>query len=112
MPFGDGTGPIGQGPMTGRAFGYCAGYAAPGYMTPGPGMGRGRGLGRGRGWQWRARYMPPGAHPYAPPYAPVREYTRQEELESLQSQAEMLQKNLEEVQNRIKELEKEKEDQS
>ncbi|NLG83887.1 MAG: DUF5320 domain-containing protein, partial [Firmicutes bacterium] len=25
MPRGDGTGPLGLGPMTGRAMGYCAG---------------------------------------------------------------------------------------
>jgi hypothetical protein len=46
MPFGDGTGPAGLGPMTGRAAGFCAGYPVPGYMNPvagragffGPGM--------------------------------------------------------------------------
>ncbi|MGI6097596.1 MAG: DUF5320 domain-containing protein, partial [Dethiobacteria bacterium] len=27
MPRGDGSGPAGMGPMTGRAAGYCAGYA-------------------------------------------------------------------------------------
>jgi hypothetical protein len=32
MPRGDGTGPGGMGPMTGRAAGYCAGYNVPGYM--------------------------------------------------------------------------------
>ncbi len=60
MPRGDGTGPMGMGPMTGRGAGYCAGYAAPGYANPvgfgrrlaggrGLGFGLGRGLGRGRG---------------------------------------------------------------
>jgi hypothetical protein len=34
MPFGDGTGPAGMGPMTGRAAGFCAGYPVPGYMNP------------------------------------------------------------------------------
>jgi len=34
MPFGDGTGPAGAGPMTGRAAGYCAGFPVPGYMNP------------------------------------------------------------------------------
>ena len=34
MPRGDGTGPAGMGPMTGRAAGYCAGYGVPGYMNP------------------------------------------------------------------------------
>jgi hypothetical protein len=33
MPYGDGTGPAGIGPMTGRAAGFCAGYSVPGYMN-------------------------------------------------------------------------------
>jgi len=32
MPRGDGTGPIGMGPMTGWGAGYCNGFAAPGYV--------------------------------------------------------------------------------
>ena len=34
MPFGNGTGPAGLGPMTGRAAGFCAGFPVPGYMNP------------------------------------------------------------------------------
>jgi hypothetical protein len=34
MPRGDGTGPAGLGPMTGRAAGFCVGYPVPGYMNP------------------------------------------------------------------------------
>jgi len=34
MPLGDGTGPAGLGPMTGRAAGYCAGFPMPGYINP------------------------------------------------------------------------------
>ena len=34
MARGDGTGPAGMGPMTGRGAGYCAGYPIPGYMNP------------------------------------------------------------------------------
>ena len=30
MPAGDGTGPMGMGPMSGRGAGYCGGYDAPG----------------------------------------------------------------------------------
>ncbi|HIJ72252.1 MAG TPA: DUF5320 domain-containing protein [Planctomycetes bacterium] len=33
MPLGDGTGPAGMGPMTGRAAGLCAGFPVPGYMN-------------------------------------------------------------------------------
>ena len=37
MPFGDGTGPAGLGPMTGRAAGFWAGFPVSGYMNPIPG---------------------------------------------------------------------------
>jgi hypothetical protein len=47
MPAGDGTGPMGLGPMTGRAAGYCAGYGMPGFANPIPGRGF-----WGRGWWW------------------------------------------------------------
>ena len=67
MPRGDRTGPMGLGPMTGRAAGYCAEFPVPGYMNPvgfwrrlWPGwrlvLGRGRGFGiRGRGRSWAGR---------------------------------------------------------
>ena len=60
MPFGDGTGPMGLGPMTGRAAGYCAGYGMPGFMNPIP----------GRGFWGRGATVLPGAgvpYPYYPP---------------------------------------------
>ncbi len=34
MPGGDGTGPRGLGPMTGRGAGFCAGFNVPGFMNP------------------------------------------------------------------------------
>ncbi|MBC8461292.1 MAG: DUF5320 domain-containing protein, partial [Deltaproteobacteria bacterium] len=40
MPGGDGTGPAGLGPMTGRAAGYCAGFPAPGFANAVPRGGR------------------------------------------------------------------------
>lgn len=49
MPFGDGTGPLGLGPRTGRGLGFCNGYNSPGF-TKGAPMGRGFGFGRGRGF--------------------------------------------------------------
>lgn len=39
MPRGDGTGPLGMGPMAGRGLGFCAGNKTPGYMC-GRGMRR------------------------------------------------------------------------
>ena len=50
--WGDGTGPAGQGPKTGRGLGRCTGNAAPGYQnTSVPRLGNGyrRFGGRGRG---------------------------------------------------------------
>lgn len=41
MPGGDGTGPAGKGPRTGRGLGYCAGYDSPGNTKSGR-RGRGR----------------------------------------------------------------------
>jgi hypothetical protein len=55
MPRGDGTGPRGTGPMTGRAAGYCAGFDMPGYADPVPGGRMGSGFGRGRGFAGRGR---------------------------------------------------------
>jgi hypothetical protein len=51
MPGGDGTGPGGMGPMTGRAAGYCAGYSVPGYANSAWGNGL------------RAGAVPPGYGP-------------------------------------------------
>lgn len=52
MVKGDRTGPNGQGSMSGRRMGFCAGFNAPGFMHSGFGRGCGcreRGCGRGRG---------------------------------------------------------------
>lgn len=79
MPGGDQTGPLGQGPMTGRGLGYCAGYNRPGYANPGPrgffgrGFGFSRGFGRGFGWR-RFAFGAPIAQVYPQPiYQPVTE---------------------------------------
>lgn len=124
MPGGDGTGPGGLGPMTGRAAGYCAGYSVPGYMNPisgrgglgyGRGWGRGRGLGRGRGWgrgfAWQGAAYPYAygdpsyASPYGgyPPYAP--DVTPQQEADMLKEQAKAIQSELKSINERIGELE-------
>ena len=50
MPYGDGTGPEGKGPRTGRGLGRSAGNDEPGSKQPGPGrLGGSRGQGRGTG---------------------------------------------------------------
>ena len=50
MPRGDGTGPQGQGPRTGRGAGFCAGTDQPGYVSSPGGGRRFRQWGGGRGW--------------------------------------------------------------
>ena len=111
MPGGDRTGPRGAGPMTGRAAGYCAGYATPGYANLGPGRVFGRGCGGGgRGYrnQFYATGLPgwirAGNAPVGVPYpqaAPV------DELNLLKQQAQTLNDQLAAVNKRLNELEKE-----
>lgn len=132
MPGGDGTGPAGMGPMTGRAAGYCAGYPEPGFANPiGPrgfwGWGRGRGGGRGRrnwfyatglpGWQRFGAVYPaysgavpyvgavPYTVPYGGPYGSTTTTTREQELDVLKGQAEYFEDALEGIKKRITELE-------
>jgi hypothetical protein len=53
MPRGNGTGPMGIGPMTGRGAGFCAGFDAPGYAARGGNGGNGGGAGRRCGGGFR-----------------------------------------------------------
>jgi len=124
MPGGDRTGPLGMGPMTGRAAGYCAGYGVPGYMNPWPGRGfwgwgrgfwgRGRGFwgwgrGFGRGWRnwyyatgltgWQRAALGWGAPWYGAPPTP------EDEREALRAEAQALERELGEIRRRLDELE-------
>ena len=110
MPRGDRTGPMGQGPMTGRGMGYCAGYDVPGFLNRpwgyGGFRGGGRGGGFGRGWRHRfyATGVPgwmAGGYPYYGP--PVQ--SPENELKALKEEAAFLEKSLEEVRKRLSELE-------
>ena len=104
MPGGNGTGPLGEGPMTGRGAGYCTGFSQPGSMN---GMvGRG---GRGRrnrnfqfgqtGWlrpaNWSTGFRP----------SPVQNISRDQELDILKNQAGIMQNSLKEINSRITEME-------
>ena len=128
MPAGDGTGPMGMGPMTGRAAGFCAGYDAPGYANVIPGRGVGRRGWRGGGRGWRHRYYatglpgwmrcgfgwpaPPiaaawGAGPWAYGAAAPGPMPREQELQALKDHAEALKAELDQISARIEEIEKE-----
>ena len=117
MPGGDRTGPVGMGPMTGRAAGLCAGNSVPGYANPVGrrgffGFGRGRGFGmRGGGRGWRHWFYATGLPGWARtgyqagfPAAPETE----SEQQTLKQQAQYLRDSLDAVNKRIEELEKEK----
>ncbi len=113
MPGGDRTGPLGMGPMTGRAAGYCAGYSVPGYMNPIPRrgfFGRGRGGGRfgrgmGRGW---GRGFSGWGYYGGPAYPFSAELSPEEEASLLKEDAKILKEQLKELQGYIDTLEKAK----
>jgi len=123
MPRGDGTGPLGLGPMTGRGLGYCAGNVVPGFMVPGPGLGlalgRGRFFGRGfarfygfgRGFAWRANLFVPNLYV---PISPISQVPIQSPYLSIEQEKIMLEQNLnflvkqiELIKKRLSEIEKE-----
>ena len=121
MPGGDHTGPLGQGPRTGRAAGYCAGCDMPGYMNPVPrsSLGGGRGGGWGGGGRgWRHRYYATGltgwqrggrgrggrAFPPYPVAYDVLPPTREQELSMLQADLRCLEQSAEQLRRGIEQL--------
>ena len=118
MPAGDHTGPMGRGPMTGRATGYCGGSEMAGYANPAPGRGHGMGFGRSRGFggggggmgrRWRHRFYGTGLPgwlrsgwwgglPYLGGPTPIAE------REYLEGVAESLQGQLGDIKKRLDEL--------
>ncbi len=113
MAGGDGNGPAGRGPMTGRGMGYCVGQAPVGVggglgrgMARGArgygGFGRGAGFGMGRGvgmGQGVGRFAQPGLRPM----------TALEEADLLRMEEQQLNNSLHEIKNRLSKLESEKE---
>lgn len=107
MPRGDGTGPVGLGPMSGRAAGFCAGYPVPGYANryswwrgpraggPWGRVGRGRAAAWGAGWGWG-----PGCGPV---WAGAADEPEIEER-VLRRQAKFLKKRLTAVEQRLEQL--------
>ena len=102
MPFGDGTGPRGQGPLTGRGLGPCAGYKAYGRgFGRGYGRGMGRGYGRGPGFQGPQRGF--RAAPFADYGQPV-DLSREEKLKILKAEKDDIAQELKAVEEEIKAL--------
>ena len=117
MPAYDGTGPRGQGPMTGRGMGYCAedasnlNYIGAGRRVGG-GFGRGRGFGRESVYNprglLRPRFIRSGIREMPVGYAenPYHSPTREEELANLNSDKKEIKVQLNGIEKRIKELSK------
>ncbi|MFA4885123.1 MAG: DUF5320 domain-containing protein [Desulfotomaculaceae bacterium] len=88
MPRGDGAGPMGYGPMSGRGFGACTGANAGRY-----GAGMGLGSGRGRGFGCRSGYgMNFAADPAT---ARTQKELLEEQKELLQNRLDIISKQLE-----------------
>ena len=113
--WGDGTGPAGLGPKTGRGAGYCTGYSVPGYQNttvPRRGYWRTNFQSGGRGyrnfynatdltrWQRGSTPTPVATTPPA--------FSKEQQLEALKKQAEYLKNQLEEITRQIKTIDSEK----
>lgn len=112
MPRGNGTGPMGMGPRTGRGTGYCAGDKMPGFMNNLTGFGYCQG--RGQGWFGRDFRAMAGrwAQPCGPAYNTAPMYygypyqpSAETEKELLVNEAEALKEQLGFLEKRISELE-------
>lgn len=109
MPFGDRTGPLGQGSRTGRAAGYCVGNNNPGSMTFNSYRGRGIGGGRG-GFGFRNQFYATGMTRWQLENAPdeimmSQPVLKTHDLAKLKNQITSLKKELENLTQKIKELE-------
>jgi len=94
MPFGDGTGPMGFGPMTGRGGGFCAGFGGPGFANPIPGrrFGFARGMPYGYPYNRYGYGYPGGAIPI------------EEEVRVLEDQARAMESDLNDIRKRLEDL--------
>ena len=104
MPYGDRTGPSGEGPMTGRRMGYCAGYNSAGNARGyGYGRGRGAGYGYGRGYGFRQEDW------NVPPPVPQKTVQSSDEVSGLRSEIEGLKNSINAILDRLDSGKKEKE---
>jgi hypothetical protein len=103
MPRGNGTGPMGMGSMTGRAAGFCAGSAMPGYAN----QGQGRGVGGGRRGQRNRFYATgvPGRMWSGWNVAPYQGPGQETEKDNLKNKADALQAELNQLKTRLDEIE-------
>lgn len=96
MPRLDGTGPRGQGPMTGRGLGFCAGFNRPGAAQAEPRRGFGRGPGFG------ARFASAPAR--TPVRVPAQNITEEQKKNLLNQEKQAVEKELEALENELKNI--------
>lgn len=112
MPYGNGTGPNGFGPMTGRGQGVCAGNNAAGCYSAGRGLGLGRGRGghgRGCGMGRRFGMSYRADAPMTALAAPVQPLTSDEELTGIDNAVAALKRQLDALETRASALRGKKE---
>lgn len=115
MPRGDGTGPDGMGPMTGRGMGFCAGYDAPGFINN-AGVGRRANFfgGRGRGRGWRNQYYATGRTAWMRDnfYNNEPLISKEDEITSLKREQENLRNTISRIDARLGELQGDRENEA
>ena len=106
MPRGDGTGPMGMGPMTGYGAGYCAGAVQLGYGSAGPGRQCGvawrPGLGfgpRGTATRWGAKVVGTMASSLGAANPDAEKLWLKNKAEALQAELESVQRRLADREN-------------
>ena len=118
MPGGDRTGPVGRGPMTGRAAGFCAGFSDPGFSNPDSSRGFGRGMGRGfgRGFYRRGRSFLGRSYGEDPNYSQqpnvYPQPSKDEEKTYLQNMIKGLEEEMKRIKERLQDLSKDKKETS
>jgi len=91
MPGKNGTGPFGEGPMTGRGYGFCTGNGLRTKLRRGLGYGCRRGFGNGY---------------YRQSNSAISSNTSQHSLENLIEQKRLLEKRIQEINNSLEKFEK------
>jgi len=96
MPRGNGSGPDGMGPMTGRGAGFCSGANSPGYMNVGRAGQYGLGIRRHFGRGLRGAGYNRGFGAYAQPmYTPeIEQKDLENEISFLKNQVKALEERL------------------
>ncbi len=105
MPSGDRTGPLGQGPLTGRGFGFCTGYRNNNIRVSRGSRRRFFATGI-PGWKWFGYQGQFNTYGKGAPFQGAGEqYSAEEEKEILKAETEVLKNQLDRINERLNQLE-------